>query len=164
IAIFFLWPLIQVVVRSLIEPELGISNYARIFGTTTYLKVLGNTIALASTVTIVTLVLAFPVAWAVSNSRGGVFYLCLALILIPFWTSVVIRTFAWMVLFQRRGVLNAILLSTGLIDQPLRLMHNSIGVHIGMVHILLPFMILPLIGVMRAIDPTVLRAASVLGA
>jgi len=119
---------------------------------------------LAATVAGVTLVLAYPVAWMVSATRGSMLYLCLALILIPFWTSVVIRTFAWMVLFQRRGLLNSLLLSSGVIDQPLRLMHNSIGVHIGMVHILLPFMILPLLSSMRGIDPTIMRAASVLGA
>ena len=69
-----------------------------------------------------------------------------------------------MVLFQRRGLLNSLLLSSGVIDQPLRLMHNSIGIQIGMVHILLPFMILPLLSSMRGIDPHHLRAASVLGA
>jgi putative spermidine/putrescine transport system permease protein/mannopine transport system permease protein len=68
------------------------------------------------------------------------------------------------VLFQRRGIVNNFLVSTGLIEQPLRLMHNSIGVHIGMVHILLPFMVLPLLSSMRSIDPTIMRAASVLGA
>jgi ABC-type spermidine/putrescine transport system permease subunit I len=164
LAVFFIWPLVQVVIRSFFEPEIGLGNYVRIFGTTTYLRVIANTMALAATVAMVTLVLAYPVAWMVSAARGNTLYLWLALILIPFWTSVVIRTFAWMVLFQRRGVLNSFLLSTGLVDQPLRLMHNSIGVHIGMVHILLPFMILPLLSTMRAIDPTIMRAASVLGA
>jgi putative spermidine/putrescine transport system permease protein/mannopine transport system permease protein len=164
LAIFFIWPLAQVAIRSIVEPEIGLGNYARIFGTTTYVRVILNTMTLAATVALVTLVLAYPVAWMVSDARGSLLYLFLALILIPFWTSVVIRTFAWMVLFQRRGVLNSFLLSAGLIDQPLRLMHNSIGVHIGMVHILLPFMILPLLSAMRAIDPTVMRAASVLGA
>jgi len=164
LAVFFLWPLVQVTGRSVLEPQIGFGNYERIFATSTYLRVIANTMTLSVTVTLVTLVLAFPVAWMVSNARGNVLYLCLAMILIPFWTSVVIRTFAWMVLFQRRGVLNQLLQSAGLIDQPLRLMHNSIGVHIGMVHILLPFMILPLLSAMRSIDPTVLRAASVLGA
>jgi putative spermidine/putrescine transport system permease protein len=164
LAIFFIWPLVQVVIRSVVEPEVGFSNYARIFATTTYLRVIANTMTLAATVALVTLVLAYPVAWMVSALRGNTLYFCLALILIPFWTSVVIRTFAWMVLFQRRGILNSFLISTGLIEQPLRLMHNSIGVHIGMVHILLPFMVLPLLSSMRSIDPTIMRAASVLGA
>jgi ABC-type spermidine/putrescine transport system permease subunit I len=164
LAVFFIWPLIQVVIRSIVEPEIGLGNYVRIFGTATYLRVIANTMTLAATVALVTLVLAYPVAWMVSAASGKTLYLWLALILIPFWTSVVIRTFSWMVLFQRRGVLNSFLLSTGLVDQPLRLMHNSIGVHIGMVHILLPFMILPLLSAMRAIDPTIMRAASVLGA
>jgi putative spermidine/putrescine transport system permease protein len=153
-----------VVMRSLVEPETGLGNYARIFDTTTYLRVIANTMMLAATVALLTLVLAYPVAWMVSSARGNTLYFFLALILIPFWTSVVIRTFAWMVLFQRRGIVNNFLVSTGLIEQPLRLMHNSIGVHIGMVHILLPFMVLPLLSSMRSIDPTIMRAASVLGA
>jgi ABC-type spermidine/putrescine transport system permease subunit I len=164
LAIFFVWPLLQLVIRSLVEPETGLGNYARIFATTTYLRVIANTMTLAATVALVTLVLAYPVAWMVSAARGSRLYFLLALILIPFWTSVVIRTFAWMVLFQRRGVLNNFLVSSGFIEQPLRLMHNSIGVHIGMVHILLPFMVLPLLSAMRSIDPTIMRAASVLGA
>ena len=164
LAIFFIWPLAQVVIRSVTEPAIGFDNYVRIFRTSTYLRVIANTMMLAGTVAAVTLALAYPVAWMVSATRGNILYLCLGLILIPFWTSVVIRTFAWMVLFQRRGLLNSLLLSSGVIDQPLRLMHNSIGVHIGMVHILLPFMILPLLSSMRGIDPTIMRAASVLGA
>jgi len=164
LALFFLWPLAQVVIRSVTEPAVGFENYVRIFATSTYLRVIAYTMMLAGTVALVTLLLAYPVAWMVSAMHGSILYLCLALILIPFWTSVVIRTFAWMVLFQRRGVLNSFLLSSGLIDQPLRLMHNSIGVHIGMVHILLPFMILPLLSSMRGIEPTIMRAASVLGA
>ena len=153
LAIFFIWPLAQVVIRSVTEPAIGFDNYVRIFRTSTYLRVIANTMMLAGTVAAVTLALAYPVAWMVSATRGNILYLCLGLILIPFWTSVVIRTFAWMVLFQRRGLLNSLLLSSGVIDQPLRLMHNSIGVHIGMVHILLPFMILPLLSSMRGIDP-----------
>jgi len=76
----------------------------------------------------------------------------------------VIRTYAWMVLFQRKGVINGLLVDLGLVDDPLRVMHNNFGVHIGMVHIMLPFMLLPLISAFRNIDPSFMRAAGVLGA
>ncbi len=164
LVVFFLWPLARVVFQSVMEPVPGLSNFVEIWNNGAYLKVLFNTLQLAGTVTLVTLVLAYPVAWIISNARPNVLHLLLALILIPFWTSVVIRTYAWIVLFQRRGVLNDILLGMGILDHPLRLMNNTVGVHIGMVHIMLPFMILPLLAVMRGIDPTVIRAASVLGA
>ncbi|MGE0213981.1 MAG: ABC transporter permease [Parvibaculaceae bacterium] len=162
--VFFVWPLARVVFQSVMEPSPGLGNFIEIWNNGSYLKVLLNTLTLSATVTLVTLVLAYPVAWVISNARGNLLHVLLALVLIPFWTSVVIRTYAWIVIFQRRGILNDILLSLGLIDQPLRLMNNTIGVHIGMVHIMLPFMVLPLMAVMRSIDPTVLRAASVLGA
>jgi len=162
--VFFVWPLARVVFQSLMEPVPGLGNFVEIWHNGSYLKVLFNTLKLSATVTLVTLLLAYPVAWIISNARGNLLHLLLALVLIPFWTSVVIRTYAWIVIFQRRGVLNDILLSLGIIDQPLRLMNNTIGVHIGMVHIMLPFMVLPLMAVMRGMDPTVLRAASVLGA
>ena len=103
-------------------------------------------------------------AAVVAGFQGGLLNLCFALILIPFWTSTVIRTYAWMVLFQRKGVLNGFLQQIGLIDQPLELMRNFIGVQIGMVHVLLPFMILPLLSTLRNIDPVYMRAAGVLGA
>ena len=164
LAVFFVWPLARVVFQSVMEPTPGFGNFIEIWNNGSYLKVLRNTLTLSATVTLVALLLAYPVAWVISNARGNRLHLLLALVLIPFWTSVVIRTYAWIVIFQRRGVLNDILLSLGLVDQPLRLMNNTIGVHIGMVHIMLPFMVLPLIAVMRGIDPTVLRAASVLGA
>ena len=90
--------------------------------------------------------------------------LCVACILLPFWTSTVIRTYAWIVILQRRGVLNGLLLWAGLIDQPLRLTNSGAGMQVAMVHIMLPFMILPLISAMRGIDRTYTRAAAVLGA
>jgi putative spermidine/putrescine transport system permease protein/mannopine transport system permease protein len=164
LALFFLWPLERIVQQGFLEPRAGLGNFIEIWNNGTYVRVLGNTIKLSVTVTVIALTLAYPVAWVVSTARGGLLSLCIALIIIPFWTSVVIRTYAWIVLFQRRGVLNDLLLSLGVIDQPLRLMNNTVGVHIGMVHIMLPFMILPLLAVMRGIDLTVLRAAAILGA
>jgi len=86
------------------------------------------------------------------------------LVLIPFWTSILVRTYAWMVLLQRQGVFNRWLLELGLIDEPLRMMYNRIGVLVGMTHVLLPFMVLPTYAVMRGIDRNLLRAAANLGA
>lgn len=164
LALFFVWPMVGVFIRSFTDPTLTIANYVEVFQRPAFLRVFWNTLVVAGSVTLVCLLISYPVAAVVAGFRGGLLNLCFALILIPFWTSTVIRTYAWMVLFQRKGVLNGFLQQMGIIDQPLELMRNFIGVQIGMVHILLPFMILPLLSTLRNIDPVYMRAAGVLGA
>ena len=164
LAAFFVWPLLVVISRSFTDPELGLQNYQLIFARESYFRVILYTVQISTTVTLICLFLSYPVAVVISAARGSWLLLALALVLVPFWTSAVIRTYAWMVLFQRTGVLNSVLISQGYIDSPLRLMNNSIGVHIGMVHVLLPFMILPLMSSLRSINPIYMRAAGVLGA
>jgi putative spermidine/putrescine transport system permease protein/mannopine transport system permease protein len=164
LGIFFLWPLARVVWRSVAEPALGLGHYGRVFGSGPYLQVLYLTVEVAATVTALSLLIAYPVAYVIARADGPRLRLLAGLVMIPLWTSVVIRTYAWMVLFQRRGVVNGLLAHLGLIDTPLRLLHSTLGVHIGMVHVMLPFMVLPLAASMRAIDPTLLRAAELLGA
>lgn len=85
-------------------------------------------------------------------------------VMLPFWTSILVRSYAWMVLLQREGIINSVLLKLGLIDAPIKMMFNSIGVTVGMVHVLLPFMILPLLAVMKGVDRNLLKAAENLGA
>ncbi|CAN5279880.1 ABC transporter permease [soil metagenome] len=164
LGVFFVWPIAAVIMRSFTDPALTIENYVEIFSRPAYIKVLRNTLEVAGTVTVLCLIISYPVAAIVASLKGSLLNLCFALILIPFWTSTVIRTYAWMVLFQRKGVLNSALQYAGIIDEPLELMHNFIGVQIGMVHVLLPFMILPLLATLRTIDPVYMRAAGVLGA
>src|SRR5262249_26323349 len=84
--------------------------------------------------------------------------------ILPFWTSLIVRTYAWMVLLQRRGVVNESLLNLGIVEQPLSFVYNMTGVTIGMLHIMLPFMILPLYASMRGADMELMRAAANLGA
>ncbi len=162
--LFFLWPLFTVVTRSFGIDEPLFFHFMTVFERSSYIKVLGYTFQVAATVTILCLLIAYPVAALIARLKGGWLQISFALILVPFWTSTVIRTYAWMVLFQRKGVINGFLIDLGLVDAPLRLMHNNIGVHIGMVHIMLPFMLLPLISAFRNIDPSFMRAAGVLGA
>jgi ABC-type spermidine/putrescine transport system permease subunit I len=164
LAIFFLWPLARVVARSLTEPALSWQNYARVFGDGPYLVVLWNTIETAMVVTALCLAIAYPLAFAMARMSGWRLRLAMALVIIPLWTSVVVRSYGWMVVFQREGMLNGLLQWLGLVDAPFRFLPGAIAVHVGMVHIMLPFMILPLVASMRAIDPALLRAADVLGA
>lgn len=161
---FFFWPLLRVALRSVTEPTLGLENYARVFGTGPYVRVLWQTVETAGIVTVLCLILAYPLAYAVSRAEGTRLRLMMIFVLVPLWTSVVIRSYGWMIVFQRQGVLNDFLLSLGLTDARLTLLPGSLAVHVGMVHIMLPFMILPLVASMRGIDHNLLRAADVLGA
>jgi putative spermidine/putrescine transport system permease protein/mannopine transport system permease protein len=164
LGVFFAWPLARVVWRSVAEPALGLGHYGRVFGSGPYLQVLYLTVEVAVTVTGLSLLIAYPVAYVIARAEGPPLRWLAGLVLIPLWTSVVIRTYAWMVLFQRQGVLNGLLIHLGLVDTPLPLLHSSLGVHIGMIHVMLPFMVLPLAASMRAIDPALLRAVELLGA
>lgn len=140
-----------------------LSNYERLLHPS-YRITLTTTFQLAGVVTLTCLLLGYPLAYLASQlpSRwAGIVMLC---VLFPFWTSLLVRTYAWLVLLQRRGQINTWLQQMGLIDEPLRLVHNFTGTAIGMVHIMLPFMILPLYASMKSIDESYMRAASNLGA
>lgn len=164
LSLFFLLPLILVVWRSVSDPSLGIENYHLIFSSSVQITVIRNTIETAFIVAIICLVVSYPIAFILSESEGIKAKIIIALILIPLWTSVVIRSYSWMVIFQRQGVLNEALLSIGITKEAIRFLPSTFANNVGMVHIMLPFMILPLLANMKAIDRGLLRAASVLGA
>lgn len=164
VAVFFILPLGMMIVQSLHTDASHGNAYARTLNSPAVLSSLLYTFTVALSVTALALLLSYPVAFFVAKARGSLFKLAMALILIPFWTSTVIRTYAWVVLMQRRGVLNELLLASGLIDQPLRLIGSNAGTEVAMVHLMLPLMLLPLLNAMRGIDPVYLRAAAVLGA
>jgi putative spermidine/putrescine transport system permease protein len=129
-----------------------------------YREVLARTFAISLVVTLVCLVLGFPLAHLLATARPNVANLLLILVLLPFWTSLLVRTMAWIVLLQNQGVVNGLLLDLGLIDHPVRMIFNRFGVYIAMIHVLLPFMILPVYSVMQGISPAYMRAALSLGA
>jgi putative spermidine/putrescine transport system permease protein len=127
-------------------------------------NVLGRTLWISGMVTLICLAIGFPVAHFISRQKPATAGLLLFLVLLPFWTSLLVRTAAWVVLLQREGVLNNLFMSLGLIDAPVRMIFNRFAVYVAMVHVLLPFMVLPLYAVMKGISPTYARAASSLGA
>lgn len=114
--------------------------------------------------TLLCLLIGFPVAAVMARASGSVANLMLALVLIPFWTSLLVRTTSWVILLQNEGLVNKSLLFLGLIDQPMQLIFNRFGVYVAMVHVLLPYMILPLYSVMKGVSFDYMRAASSLGA
>jgi putative spermidine/putrescine transport system permease protein len=164
LALFFVIPVVSLLLRSILEPQLGLQNYAELFATSTYARVLYNTFLVASVVTAVSLVLGYPVAWLLAIMPQRWASLVLAVILVSMWTNLLARTYAWMVLLQRTGVINTTLMKLGLISEPLPLVKNLTGVTIGMTYIMLPFIILPLYASIRALDPTILQAAALCGA
>lgn len=131
-----------------------------------HIDVLVRTFVVSMSVTLLCVLLGYPLAALMARSKGWVANMLLILVLLPFWTSLLVRTSAWVVLLQSRGVVNSGLAWLGLIDpaQPLELIYNRVGVLIAMTHILLPFMVLPIYSVMKTIPPVYLRAAASLGA
>lgn len=115
-------------------------------------------------VTTLCLILGYPVAYLLANVPPRVSNLLMILVLLPFWTSVLVRTTGWAVLLQREGTINNILRAMGAISEPMQLIYNRTGVYVAMTQVLLPFMVLPLYGVMKGIAPTTMRAALSLGA
>jgi len=146
------------------EGSLTLGNYELIFEQTSTLKILWTTFRVSLIVTFCCALLGYPVAYLLGLLPRRAAALCLLAVLLPFWTSILVRTYAWMVLLARKGLVNTGLQDIGLIDQPLRLMHNEAGTIIGMTHIMLPFLILPLYATIRSIDRGYLRAGASLGA
>lgn len=161
---FFVVPVAALLTRSVTEPELGLQNYVTLLGSSTYARIFFNTFLVSGVVTLVTVLIAFPVAWALAIMPRRWASVIFAIILLSMWTNLLARTYAWMVLLQQTGLINRSLMAIGLIDEPLQLTNNLVGVTIGMVYIMLPFMILPLMGVLKKIDPAILQAAALCGA
>ncbi|HEX6112457.1 MAG TPA: ABC transporter permease [Geminicoccaceae bacterium] len=129
-----------------------------------YVQVFLRTIWLSALVTILCLVLGYPVAYLLATVPTGTSNLLMILVLLPFWTSLLVRTTAWVVVLQTEGVLNDLLIFLNVIDERVQLIFNRFGVVVAMTHILLPFMILPIFSVMKTISPSYVRAAQSLGA
>ncbi|WP_247749805.1 MULTISPECIES: ABC transporter permease [unclassified Rhizobium] len=162
--VFFVVPVLILLARSVTDPAPGFGNYVALLGSMTYLKIFVNTFLVAGLVTVISVIVGFPVAWALAIMPGWIASVVFAILLLSMWTNLLARTYAWMVLLQRTGVINKILMGLHLIDRPLALVNNLTGVTIGMTYIMLPFIILPLYGVIRKIDPAILQAASLCGA
>jgi putative spermidine/putrescine transport system permease protein len=162
-AVFFV-PVGTLLLRSVLDPAPGLQNYQAIATQPVYARALWNTVEISVTVTLICLAAGYPLAYSMARAGTLARRLLVFAVLVPFWSSILVRTFAWLVLLQRRGLVNQTLLGLGLTDSPLTLVHNRVGVLIGMVHILLPFMVLPLYSVMTRIDAAYMHAASSLGA
>jgi ABC-type spermidine/putrescine transport system permease subunit I len=159
---FFLFPVVRMLGFSV---EAGTLDwYAKALGEGLYLQVFWNTFEIALLVTGFCLLLGYPLGFLIATTTPGWATLGFIFVLLPLWTSVLVRTYAWMVLLGRNGIFNRWLLDAGIISDPLPLLHNFTGVLIGMVHVLLPYMVLPIYGAVRRLDPAIVAAAQGLGA
>jgi putative spermidine/putrescine transport system permease protein len=160
----FAYPVGTLLLRSISDPTWGFQNFRTIGTQPVYRSALINTVVISGSVTLICLLCGYPLAYSIAQAGGRLRRLLIFAVLIPFWSSILVRTFAWMVLLQRRGLINKTLMGHGVTDTPITMVHNRIGVLVGMVHILLPFMVLPLYAVMVRIDRTYSQAAASLGA
>jgi ABC-type spermidine/putrescine transport system permease subunit I len=129
-----------------------------------YVRVLQRTLIMGAATAFLCLLLGYPLAYRIATTSGRVRAALIAGILVPFWTSLLVRTYGWMVMLNPQGILNKALIATGVLDSPLILINNTTGVLIGMTQIMLPYMVLPIVAVMVRLDPALMRAARILGA
>jgi ABC-type spermidine/putrescine transport system permease subunit I len=146
------------------DGSVSLVNYRRLIEQPSYRRIFLATFEISASATAICVLLGYPLAYVLSQLPQRLANLCLIGVLMPFWSSVLVRTYAWLVLLQRQGLINGWGIKLGLWSEPLTLVHNLSGTLIGMVHIMLPFLILPLYGSMRAIDRDFLKAAANLGA
>jgi ABC-type spermidine/putrescine transport system permease subunit I len=162
LALLFAYPVLRLMALSLEDGSL--EWYEKALGERLYLEVYFITVRIAVIVTVTTLLLSYPLAYFLATTTRLAAALGFALVILPLWTSILVRTYAWMVLLGRNGVINKSLLAVGLVEEPLALLHNELGVVIGMVHVLMPYMVLPIYAAMRRVDPDLIQAAEGLGA
>lgn len=165
--LFFVIPLILVVVVSfLTRGEYGeivykfnLNNYTRMVNPL-YIKILFNSLIISLLTTVLCLILGYPFAYIIGKSSNKVKPILLMLIILPFWTNSLVRTYAWIILLRTQGIINHLLLMVGIIDKPLQLLYTQSSVIIGMFYVMFPFMVLPIYAVVEKLDKNLLEAAS----
>lgn len=164
LTVLFVVPLAYLLLLSVEAPSWTLANYLRIGESPAYIAVLRTTLEISASVTALAFVLGYPIAYAITTGGAVLRTFLLLAVVLPYFTSVLARTFAWIVLLGRNGVVNEILLQLGWVSQPIPMLYNRFGVIIGMTHIVMPLMILPMYTVMSGIDQKLLRAARANGA
>jgi putrescine transport system permease protein len=182
--VFVLLPALVVLAISFAEPRIGappftppvswdysgvqfsvtLDNYLRLFTDRLYADAFLSSIRIAAVSALIALLIAYPMAYAIARANERVRPSLLMLVVLPFWTSFLIRVYAWTGLLNSNGLINVLLLKLGVIDHPLPLLHTEFAVHLGIVYSYLPFMVLPIYGVLERLDWTLLEAAADLGA
>ncbi|MFK5997295.1 MAG: ABC transporter permease [Rhodobacterales bacterium] len=164
LAVFFLYPMISFLAQSLFDPQFTTEHFDKTFGRPVYMKILWKTLRISAYTTILCFIIGYPVAFMMAHAKGKTKMVIVVFVLIPFWTSVLVRMFAWMALLGRDGVINRALMHLHITDEPISMLFTQFAVLVGMVHYMLPYMILPVFAVMTGIPKNLMDAASNLGA
>ena len=163
--VFFLIPLGNVFIDSFaLKDGVGLGHYHHLLITPIYRQALSNTLIIATLVTVLSIILSYPLAYLIATVKVSTAKILFIVVLLPFWTSALVRTTAWIIILQRNGVLNELLTSTGILDEPMAFVYNLNGVLVGMTHVLMPFVVLPLYASFRGIDRSLIQAAEGMGA
>jgi putative spermidine/putrescine transport system permease protein len=161
---FFIYPLVKMFLTSIFDLSFTLKNYIRLYENPVYLEVILMTFRLSLLVTIISLLIGYPLAYFLNLIDPKISQILMIFVILPFWTSILVRVYAWMVILGRNGIINSLLMKLGLISTPLNLLFNTFSVIVGMVHFLLPFMVFPLYSTMNGIDRNLVMAAYNLGA
>jgi len=164
LAVFYAYPVVAMLWRSFSDPSISLQHYWEILTTPVILKVFWITLRVSTIVTVVALLLGYPLAYVMATTTPAMQRILLGVVLVPFWISVLVRSYAWMVLLGRYGLVNQLLTGLGLTQSPVQLLNPTLALYVGMVHVLLPFMILPIYSVLSGIDRRLVAAAEGLGA
>ncbi len=160
--IFFIIPMVYILVKTVAEN--GFADFVDFFTDPFYLDILWTTIRVSLISTFVSLVLGYPTAYFMARTKSRMKKVMIIIILFPFLVSAVVRSYGWMVLLGTKGLVNQLLTGIGLIEKPLKMLNTEFAVIVGMIHLLIPYMVLALLGVLQSIDPNVEYAAYSLGA
>ncbi len=160
--VFFLIPMIFILAKTLLTN--GFSDFTDFFTDSFYLNILWTTVRVSLVSTLISLLLGYPTAYYMARTHSKLKNVMMVVILFPFLVSAVVRSYGWMVILGSNGLLNQLLQALGLISQPLKILNTETAVIIGMIHLLIPYMILSLVGILQSIDPNVEYAAYSLGA
>jgi len=164
ILLLFMIPLVRLIVHSFTTPTLGLQNYSDALMDRTTWRIIRITIEIAFECTAVSLLIGYPVAYLMATSSKRATKVILLFVLLPFWTSILVRMYAWMIILGTKGMINDALLAARVIDDPVKLLYTRFAVILGMIHYLLPFMILSLYSTMTGIDRDLMQSSSTLGA
>jgi putative spermidine/putrescine transport system permease protein len=164
VVVLYLGPIANILWLSVTDPKPGLGNYAKVFESDSLVRIIMTTLRTCVITTIVSVALGYLVAYTVVHALAREKAWMLTFVLLSFWISVLVRTFAWIMLLGNNGVMNNALSDIGLINEPIAFMRNELGVLIGMVQYMVPYAVLPLLANMQGLDPRVMQASRSLGA
>ena len=160
----YLGPILNILWLSVTDPEPGFGNYAKLIESDALIRIVWTTVRICIITTIISVILGYSIAYAMVHCHQRQKNYMLTLLLVSFWISILVRTFSWLMLLGRKGLVNGTLENIGLITAPIAFMRNELGVLIGMVHYMMPYAVLPLLVSMQSLDTRVMDASRNLGA